>query len=359
MHNFYGIKNKVDNFRKGVFTDPYDEPTFLTFAIDFKFDDLDNVSPVDNFDLELWKSPLFSESDGAIKFLQNRGYSEKANSMKVFKEILRYLTFNAPWYFQEIAGLSAMWKQATDIESGYAAKGASLTVNTLEAVDLRITEIADIYRKSIYDKRYMRERVPDNLRWFSMDVYMAEARNLRYRIPGVGQNVANALGINTGAIGNIAGGGNILSNVLEQYGYVMFKCRQCEFDFSESFAGGSSLTVATTNTPAKNSFKINVGYFEEEARYGDGSELYDDPIRSRLKNPWAARNIGTEVTNFGSFLSGLPVIGGDIQRTGQSVQSALASIGGLINPALEAASNFLEPPVTDLGNIYGRPTGNT
>ena len=63
-------------------------------------------------------------------------------------------------------------------------------------------------------------------------------------------------------------------------------------------------------------------------------------------------------TNVGSFLSGLPLIGDDIQRAGQSVQSSLASIGGLINPALEAASNFLEPPVNDLGNIYGRPTSN-
>lgn len=356
MHNFYGIKNKVDNFRKGVFTDPYDEPTFLTFAIDFLFDGLEETSVSE---LELWSSPIFKETEGGtISFLSSRGYSDSANSMKVFKEILRFLTFNAPWYFQEISGLGAMWKQATDIESGQKTKDVKLNVKTLEAVDLRITELAGLYRSAIYDKVHMRERVPDNLRWFSMDIYMAEARNLRYRIPGIGQNVANSLGINTGTIGNIAGGGNLLSNVMEQYGYVKFRCRQCEFDFSESFAGGSSLNVATTNTPATNSFNINVGYFEEEARYGDGTQLFDDPIASDLRNPWGTRNLGTTATNLGSFLSGLPVIGDDIQRTGQSVQSALASIGGLINPALEAASNFLEPPVNDLGNIYGRSTGN-
>lgn len=350
MHNFLGIKNKTDNFRKGVFTDPYDEPTFLTFALDFAFED----SSGSLANAHIWDSPIFGESDGSmISFLKSRGHADKANSIKVFKGILRYLTFDAPWYFQSISGLGTMWKDATNTERGWKAKESILTVNTLEAVDLRITELADIYRNAVYDKVHMRERVPDNLRWFSMDIYMAEARNLRYRIPGLGQNIANAFGINTGELGNIVGGGNVLSNVLEQYGYVKFKCRQCEFDFSESFSGGSSLNVTTTNIPATNSFKIKIGYFEEESRYADGTKLFDDQTKSDVNNPWSLRNIGSTVANVGSFLSGLPVIGDDIQNAGQSVQNSLATIGGLINPALGAASNFLEPPVTDLGNIYG------
>ena len=351
-HNFYGIKNKVDNFRKGTFMDPYDEPTFLTFELDFKFEDTSSIVQ----DTRLSESPLFIErSGGIVEFLKNRGHADKAHGMKVFKNILSYLTFDAPWYFQSISGLGAMWKGATDIESGWKGKSAIITVDTLEAVDLRINELADIYRNAVYDKIHMRERVPDNLRWFSMDIYVAEVRNLRYRIPGVGQNTANLLGINTGILGNIVGGGNILSNVLKQYGYIKFRCRQCEFDFSDTFAGGSGkLEVTPKNTPATNSFKINIGFFEEESTYADGSKLFDDHIKSELHNPWSARNVGTNVQNTASFLSGLPVIGESIQNAGESVQNALAQIGGLINPALGAASNFLEPPVTDLGNVYGR-----
>lgn len=350
-HNFYGIQNKTDNFRKGFFTDPYDEPTFLTFAIDFSFEPIDSQVG----DIQLWDSPVFRANAGsAVDFLKNRGYTAEANGLVVFKNILRYLTFDAPWYFQSISGLSTMWKAATDAEKPYKAKDAVLTINTLEAIDLRITELASIYRSAIYDKVYMRERVPDNLRWFAMDIYVAEARNIRYRIPGVGQNIATALGVNTATIGNIVGGGNVLSNVLEQYGYVKFKCRQCEFDFSDTFAGGTKLDVATTRTPATNSFKIKVGFFEEESRYADGSRLYDDRTRTDINNPWSGRSVGAFAANVGSFLSGLPVIGDDLQQAGQSVQNALASVGGLINPALGAASNFLEPPVEDLGNIYGR-----
>ena len=351
MHNFIGIKNKTDNFRKGFFTDPYDEPTFLTFAIDFNFDSTITSLTAGH----LWESPLFGESNdsnSAISYLINRKHEDKANGLKVFKEILRYLTFNAPWYFQSIEGLNTLWKHGTDVNLGQKGKGVSLTIETLEAVDLRITRLADIYRNAVYDKVYMRERVPDNLRWFSMDIYVAEARNIRYRLPGIGQESANLLGINTATLGNIVGAGNVFSNVLQQYGYVKFKCRQCEFNFEESFAGGSKLEVATTRTPATNKFKIDIGFFEEESKYGDGTELYDDLVKSDIKNPWSLRNVGATVTNIGSFLSGLPLIGDDISQAGAVVQNALSTVGGFINPALGAASEFLEPPVTDLGNYY-------
>ena len=76
-------------------------------------------------------------------------------------------------------------------------------------------------------------------------------------------------------------------------------------------------------------------------------------IKSSIHNPWSARNVGTLAQNAASFLSGLPVIGNNIQQESQKIQNALATVGGLINPALGAASNFLEPPVTDLGNVYG------
>lgn len=349
MHNFIGITRKSDNFRKGFFTDPYDEPTFLTFAIDFNFEG----NPTSLTSAHLWESPLFGEGqDSAINFLTNRRHEDKANNLKQFKSILSYLTFHAPWYFQSISGLDDLWKKGTDIKSGQKGQDATLTIETLEAVDLRIMKLADLYRNAIYDKQYMRERVPDNLQWFSMDIYVAEARNLRFRLPGIAQQTANVLGVDTGALGNIVGGGNILSNVLQDYGYVKFKCRQCTFDFTDSFAGGRRLDVATPIEQATNTFNINIGYFEEESKYSDGTKLYDNWIRSSVNNPWNIKSIGAFAQNAASFLSGLPVIGDDIQNAGSQVANALGSVGSFINPALGAASTFLEPPIEDLGNIY-------
>ena len=343
-HNFIGLNRKHDNFRKGVFIDPFDEPTYLTFALDFKFEDTPAPNgPLD--EVNLWNSPLFKESGNAaaIPFLLSRGYTAQASAMKTFREILRYLTFQAPWYFQEIQGLSQIYQKATDQSLGQKSKDINLKIQTLEAVDLRIHELAGLYRNSIFDTKFRRERVPDNLRWFSVDIYIAEFRNLRFRLPGVAQGAAQALGVNTSALGNIFGGGNVLSNVMDQYGYIKFSCRQCEFDFSETLPTPQSIKIGGQGRVAEgNQFGIKVGWVEEEVKFGDGSKIYDDPDKTNIRNPWGVRNVGTSVQNFGGFLSGLPVVGDDIAQAGQNFMSNLSSIGGLLNPALNAASNFMD-----------------
>lgn len=352
-HNFIGLNIKHKNFRKGIYVDPYDEPTYLTFALDFKFDEIPVPSPAS--EIGLMNSPLFNTGgySSAINFLISRGYNPQADGLATFREILRYLTFNAPWYFQSIEGIGEMYAQNTDQSKGFKSKAVELSIKTLEAVDLRINELAGLYRNAIFDSKFRRERVPDNLRWFSMDVYVAEFRNLRYRLPGVSQNVANTLGVNTGAIGNVVGGGNSFSNVMEQFGYIKFECRQCEFDFSKTLPIGRSVDIGGNGRKAEtNSFKIKIGWVNEEAKYGDGTKLYDDHIKTDIKNPWGSRNTGADIQNAGTFLSGLPAIGDDISEAGEKVKHGLAQIGGLINPALEAASNFVDNPVVNLDDVY-------
>jgi hypothetical protein len=361
-HNFIGLDIQHDNFRKGIFIDPYDEPTFLTFALDFRFEDTPTMAAHD--ELNLYNSPLLSSGKhSAIQFLINRGYQAQANGLKLFSDMLRHLTFNAPWYFQSITGLEEMYQKATDVSQGYKTKKIELEVETLEAVDLRMAELAGLYRNSVFDLKYRRERVPDNLRWFSVDIYIAEFRNLRFKIPGVGQSAAQVLGINTAALGNIVGGGNIVSNVMDQFGYMKFTCRQCEFDFSDSVPFQKKIEIGRkAGTAESNRFKIKVGWVDEEVKYGDGTKIYDDLTKTDIKNPWGIRNIGAELENAGEFLSGLPIIGESIQQAGQKAMNALSKVGGLVNPALEAASNFLDNPVTQrtLGQIspYGYASNN-
>lgn len=351
-HNFIGLNNKHKSFRKGIFVDPFDEPTYLTFALDFKFEETPATNPTAEVNLE--NSPLFNttSSASAIQFLTNRGYTPQANGLSTFKEILRYLTFQAPWYFQSIKGLNELFEASTDQTKGFKTKGLDLEIQTLEAVDLRMFELASLYRNAVFDNKFRRERVPDNLRWFSVDIYVAEFRNLRFRVPGIGQDIARVTGIDTGALGNVVGGGNIVSNNLNQFGYVKFTCRQCEFDFSQSLPTPTTIDIGSDGRKAEgNKFKIKVGWISEEAKFADGTRIYDDYIKTHIKNPWGARNIGGTVQGIGSFLSGLPIIGEPIQEAGQKFMHGLSQIGGLINPALQAASEFVNPPV-ELGDAY-------
>lgn len=352
-HNFIGLNRKHDNFRKGIYVDPHDEPTYLTFALDFKFEETPSSDLTD--EATLGNSPLFNKdgNNSAISFLLNRGYAPQANGLATFREILKYVTFQTPWYFQSVSGLSKLYENATDQEKGFKTKDIQLEIDTLEAVDLRIFELASLYRNAIFDNKFRRERVPDNLRWFSVDIYVAEFRNLRFRIPGVGQNIANTLGVNTGALGNIVGGGNIISNVMEQFGYVKFECRQCEFDFSKTVPFGPTIKVGADGRQMEtNKFGIKIGWVNEEAKFSDGTELFDDHAKTSIRNPWGVKNIGATAQNIGTFLGGLPVIGKGIQQAGQTVSQGLAQIGGLINPALGAASNFVNPEVTRIGDVY-------
>lgn len=364
MHNFYGVRAKTNSFRKGFLIDPYDQPTYLTFALDFRFESTSLVTG----DI-LWASPLFekggiSNPNSAQTYLGSIGHKDKEKSLVKFKSILEYLTFNAPWYFQSISGLDSLWTNATNISGGYKAKDAVLIINTLESIDLRITELANLYRSSIYDKVYMRERVPENLRWFAMDIYIAEARNIRFNAANSFSNMTSALGIDTGglnrtitdassALGSITGNRELdQSDPMKQFGYMKFKCRQCEFDFTDSFSGGSELSIDSTKLsgPATNKFAIKIGYFEEESRYHDSSKLTDDFITNALINPWSSLNTAADIQNRISGASDLPYVGEAIGNNIQGLQERLKSIGGLINPVLGAA--FGGPTISNLGDIY-------
>jgi hypothetical protein len=347
-HNFTGLDFKHDNFRKGFLIDPFDEPTYLTFAIDFKFEDTPSPNKEDmTNEVLLGNSPLFNQygSNSASSFLLSRGYPDQAHGLTQFKQILKYLTLQAPWYFQSIDGLGEMYEQSTDQSAGYRTKDIKLTVSTLEAIDLRIFELATLYRNAIFDNKFRRERVPDNLRWFSMDIYIAEFRNIRYRLPGVAQEAAKIAGVDTGALGNIIGGGNALSTVMDQFGYTKFTCRQCEFDFSNSFPPGrNKIEVgADGRRQETNRFGIKVGWVEEYVKFADGSRIFDN---------WSTKSLGASIQNAYSFLTGLPIIGESIRDAGQKAAASLSTIGGLINPALQAASTFIDPQVRDLGDAY-------
>lgn len=362
MHNFYGVQNKINNFKKGSFIDPYDEPTYLTFALDFHFETLSNdtMDPIEC-------SPLFEEPNGnnnsAMAYLgSDLVYSKSREKMlSTFKSILKYLTFEAPWYFQEIRGLDNMWTASTNVTKG--TKETEITISTLEAVDLRITELASLYRNAIYDKHNLRERVPDNLRWFAMDIYVAETRNMRYTIPGAAGNLLNDNRIagftnslvTTASTITSSFGNTDPTSTMEQFGYVKFKCRQCEFDFSESFPenGSGGLSIETGKTPTTSKFKIKIGYFEEEASFFDGTKIYDNATQARLNDPWAFRGQMQNVRDRVNSVSNLPFIKGVTDKVGAASQRALEKIGGFVPDALRAAITKDAKPI---GEAYPEPT---
>jgi len=333
--NFLNITKKLNNFRKGFLQiDPSDEPTYLTFCLEFDF------LSIPRTETRLHESPLFNESaDGqsAITFLNNRGLTASARHLKRFKEILIFLNNESPWYFQSIKGVDKLWKQATEMEQNFKGKEQRIEVETLEAIDLRISELAALYRDAVYDKRFMRTQLPDNLRWFKVDIWIGEFRNIRNTLPSI-------LGINLGStFGSLSGAGQNreYGNVLNNFGFQKFTCHQCEFDFTDSFAPQDDLTITYKVQPNTNRFAFNVGFYTEHHEYPDGvitSETY--------KNRFSLTD---------NFLTNLPIVGNELTSAGIKVQHSLQKITNFPTQLLNQGVSELQKLVEggSLGDAYG------
>lgn len=342
--NFLNTERHDANFRKGIVRDRFDEPTYLTFSLDFNLDQEFMGYEESNF---LANSPLFNtnqeKSQSAVNYLLARGHTDKANQLAVFIKLLKYLRDDTPWYFQTVQGLDKLWEKATNMEE--PMKGGEITVGTLEAVDLRITELADLYRNSIYDKQYMRERVPDNLRWFSMDIWVAEFRNLRNTLPPL-LNLGSTLNSSGPNLAGLAGAGNDFGNVLKNFGYIRLKCRQCEFDFSGSFPGGTDMSVGPDGrNPNKSAFKIKIGWMEEENHYSSGSVTFDDYTAGEIRgNAWNGKSLGAGLDSASNFLTGLPVVGNALGNIGAKAAAGIRSV-------TDAPNRLINQGIRELGQL--------
>lgn len=264
MHYFFPHKyNFIHSAVSGSEQSRYmNEPTFLAFSVDFKFTSLfDDVMRYDS-------SPLLDidAKYGAYNFLLSRGLNDQARALKQFVSKLRTISTTMPWFFQTCAGLNELWTADTDMTKPYKAQDKKIQIDTLESLDLSITDLAVMYRKAVYDTVYMRELLPENLRWFQCDIYVAEFRNLVLERGKFGVN-------------------DDYSFVRNNKHYIKFSLDMAEFDFSTTFPIEASVSTFETEK-AKNSFSLTCGNFNIDAQINLGKQ--------RSENTGGVNNVNTE-----------------------------------------------------------------
>jgi hypothetical protein len=327
---------------------------------------------------------------------------KRSDMLIQFKNNLTDLLNNYPWFFQTISGLDqlplvARKGFAVETEGEFSSQrtaGKALEFTTLESLNLRMTALADLYNQATFDYDNMRELVPRNLRKFTMYIFVSEIRNFFKTSRLIGSsaaltaidNLTSMLGSgnNPGTnLGNVAGeqnseynGGSsntnpasafnsFVGNVLDRGGVdndlsllrnqqdqsgikpvIVFECRNCEFDFSESTAVPNEISAGSdTATPVTQSFRILVGRVRMRTQYPnirqDGKPLilgdsWDGARSSVQKNP---SNLGSDILSIG----------------GELLTNFLSnSLNDLIN---EGVASFIKPNVAGLdslalGNIY-------
>ena len=244
-----GFLSQESQFVPHFFTRTFDEPTYLTFRVEFNFDGVDNehrntmynenatkeneARTLYNTMYDYMPEPLFQEykttkgndtykfnnyaliedDDGNVTGVDyigqdtidrdydtsiGRTYSTefyldvtlgehgRAILLQNFIAGLKDIQYSFPYYLKSIGGLGDLFK--VDPTTGIRLRDAKITLDCYEALDLRITQLLNTYKKIAWDDVYQRWILPDMMRYFNMKIYISEIRLFHDFIPNKPKN---------------------------------------------------------------------------------------------------------------------------------------------------------------------------
>lgn len=359
-----GFLSNNSIFKPQYFIRAFDEPTYLTFRIEFmmephELDDrnvtVNNIGANGEQSSHIYFNTIYDympepflenfSTVGSVDTSIGKKYSTeryldyslgdhvRASLLHNFKLALKDIQDNFPFYFKSISGLNTLTQVNT--ESGIRLKDAKISLSCLEGLDLKITQLINMYRKIVWDDTYQRWVLPDMMRYFGMRIYISEIRNFHeYRrknepsdslmgdfslqdtrnattFPMQKQNawqtINNAVNTATAVSSAFLGTKNIISQAIEKtanvfttvndvaggiinalnetYSYnnainaimptICYECHMCEFDITDTMGHIESLASNTYETSSPTpSITIKIGQVKEIADFPLNATLY-------------------------------------------------------------------------------------
>ena len=303
---FGNQKLRVDMFRKGfAIYDNLDEPTYLTFYIDFDFYNLiDNntgflASPLFNMNIDPKQDDVMQSAYG---YFDRNKMTLLADHMREFIMCIKNISINTPWYLQSINGLDKLWSSLITSMSKGSIGDVELDIGCLESIDLRILQLAELYQKCTYDQLYLRSNLPSNLRQFNMKICIGEVRDIYTNLEAATSTVKRDS--IAGSFQNAAGISNSSESLdstftqrLNSIYYYQFDCYQCEFDFTPVMAPKVNAFV---DKNIDTSFKIKVGRVLSSASFGNKSStsnLFRDRYSTSDERAATRKALTDDITN--------------------------------------------------------------
>ena len=170
--------NERAMWQKGL-TSPFGEPGYFYFKIFFKFDtqfgllggilnDADPVLGGHNTAMRYLNYLNGSQTDETNSgFYESLIPNERMRALIKFVKTLSYINCNAPWFFKSIKGLD---KAGNPIVNEFTKeKNIEIECN-VDAIDMRLSTLLDLYRFVCYDDFSNKEVIPENLRKFDMSI---------------------------------------------------------------------------------------------------------------------------------------------------------------------------------------------
>ncbi len=254
----------------------------------------------------------------AVAYLEKIGETNRANYLKAFIQGIQEVNQTRPYYFQTIVGLEDAWKKSSsfDIDPYQGTvPGEGIIIGCLEALDLKMTALFNLYKMAVYDNMYKRFVLPKNLMRFDVYVYVQEIRKF--------QTVRNWLGAGIGALNTQAKNDFINENTSQ----VGFRFRECEWDAAacgKLFGGVTNAGADIASTEIKFSYAV----MENTSQFSGYDSKLDESKLQRSTDP--------------GFLGKLKQFGKD---------QVMGQVEGAINLAGRAGASIISG--FTFGNVFG------
>lgn len=390
--NLFSFVNTKNNNSLYLFNKEYDEPTYLTFRIDF-FPEISKPAKIESL-------PSYYENDIALmsyndmpnplldlngdystyKYLKNNiGDISRANMLKSFIAGLSDIMWNTPYYIQEMDGINDLLlvdpKRGTRV-----AQDQVLTLKCLDSLDQRILYLMNLYKKTAWDDVYQRWILPDMMRFFNMRIYISEFRVfhkndnspssspssfINYnKLTNKGKlNTLTTLNDLSNKLKSLTGiDSKVLSDtfILTDHTFndimptICLECSMCEFDITDLYSHLNSLSAADPKSyTGQPEIKIKIGNVKEIINYqsinliGNNLRLVADELleNGKLGNK---NNISELEYIYGETIEDPHYVYKNItraDRTGLDIQT------GAINPTTKFAEQVETKARSFLGDV--------
>ena len=291
--------------RENYISKKFDEPTYLSFKIDFGTDDQplhkENYlkNSLDNTNYDVMPHPLFVLQDqplesrnvySTISYLKDSNEFARAKMLEEFIYGIKNIQNNYNYYFQQISGVEALLN-ANPSRGQRLANDAKITLSCLEGLDLKMTYFLNLYKKIAWDDVWQRWILPDIMRYFSFNIYITEFRTFHKptQFSKILDNKYNQqstiITSEQQSTNSILAESNLILDVID---YIMptwvISCEQCEIDIA-SIKNNSIANLSVSDAPSMStvSFDIKIGNIKEIQSYPIRKRIIDDLILNSPK----------------------------------------------------------------------------
>lgn len=122
--------------------------------------------------------------ESAVGYLKQVGEAQRVDYLQSFIQGLLEVNAYRPYYWQTVEGLQDAWSNSNNMLDPYngTKDEDGIAIGCLEAIDLKISALFNLYRAAAFDNGYNRFVLPRNLMYFDVYVDVYEIRNFKSTI---------------------------------------------------------------------------------------------------------------------------------------------------------------------------------